>query len=140
MWQGAVNGASVTRLDVTPLDGSGATFSLAVSGAKWTGTAGAGDFVPAASIVVTHRTAQRGRSFRGRTYIPFIGESSLVNGAISSITATQTAWTAFVAAMSAAANPLVVATYLHGSFSVVTSCTVQSIAGTQRRRQSRLRS
>lgn len=140
MWQQVVNAASVTRLDVTPLDGSGATYSLAVSGAKWTGSAGVVDAVPAVSEIVTLRTTLRGRSYRGRVYIPFIGESAMSNGTITGIAAAQTAWTNFVAAMIASPANLTVASYLHATSQDVVSATIQTIAGTQRRRQSRLRS
>jgi hypothetical protein len=139
MWQQVVNSASVTRLDVTPLDGSGATASLAVSGAKWTGTAGAVDAIPAFAEVVTLRTSLRGRSYRGRVYIPFIGESAQANGSMTGTAAAQTAWTNFIVAMAAAAQSVVVASYLHATAQDVTSAIIQTIGGTQRRRQSRLR-
>lgn len=138
MWAQVVNGASVNRLDVTPLDGGGATSSMAVSGAKWTGSAGAVDFVPQAAEVISFKTAVRGRSYRGRIYIPFIGESAISNGAMVGTGAAQTAWTNFVAALGTATTPLVVASYQRALYTDVTTATVKPLAGTERRRQSRL--
>lgn len=139
MWAQVANSAGVIRLDVTPLDGTSASFPLTVSGAKWTGTAGAFDHVPQVAEVVTLKTALRGRRVRGRFYTPFIAESAVSNGGIVGFATAQGAWTTFISNMSAAGFPLVVASYVAQSAQDVTAAIVQSVAGTQRRRQSRLR-
>lgn len=139
MWGQIVNGATMTKLTVTPLDGTSASFELATSGAKWTGTAGAVDFIPQVAEVVTLKTGTRGRSTRGRVYLPFIGESAVSNGSITGAAATQTAWNTFLSTMNTASYPVVVASYKLAARFDVTSIVVQIIAGTQRRRQSRLR-
>ena len=138
------NTAVVTEIDVTPLDGVSATFTGATgSPLQFTGSAG-GDFVPALACVVKLQTDQRGRSKRGRVYLPFVGEAENVNGTLNStdIASMQTAWTAFLAAV--AVDPttpmvLTVASYKLASQRAVINALVEGVAATQRRRQSRLR-
>lgn len=140
MWNQLSSGAVVTSIDVTPLDGSSATVRLATSGAKWTGS-DAGDFLVAPAALVSLRTGVRGRSYRGRVYRPFPGEVSVSNGVLSAggVTASQTAWTTFVAAMNTASCQLVVASYLHQTTADVTTAIVENVLATIRRRQTRLR-
>lgn len=140
MWGQIVNAASANLLTVTKLDGSSATYQLAVSGAKWTGTAGVVDFVPQACEIVSLRTGLRGRSYRGRLFLPFIGESAMSNGSIVGFAATQTAWNTWLAAMIAAASFPAVGSYKVPTLTDITSVIVESLAATQRKRQSRLRS
>lgn len=148
MWNHTGTTTAVSKISVTPLDGSSATYELAVTGAKWAGPTAAAEVIPAGAAVITLRTANRGRRYRGRVFLPFVQENNIANGVIASsvVTALQTAWENFRAAMSTASTVLVVASYgvgPHGSWSPfatdVTSCTAQSIEGTVRRRQSRLR-
>jgi len=140
MWTDIQNGWSVNQLQVTPLDGSSATFLLAVTGAKWTGTT-AGDFVPGASAIVSLRTGLRGRSHRGRIFRPGIAEASMSNGQLTtgSVATTQTAWNTFLTTVTTAGATPVVASYLHQTADSVTSYLCELVLGTQRRRQSRLR-
>lgn len=140
MWNPTSSGASVTELHITPLDGSTATFIQTASGAKWTGGT-TGDFIPGAAALVSLRTVRRGRSYRGRVYLPFVGESNQTNGALiaGSVTAVSTAWATFLNAMIAATCPLVVASYRLASATDVASTVAETLLGTQRRRQSRLR-
>lgn len=50
------------------------------------------------SILISHRTADTGRSARGRTYFPGVAESAVVNGRPlgSFITSLATAWAAYI--------------------------------------------
>lgn len=140
MWTDMSSGAVMQRLDVTPLDGASATYQLATSGAKWTGTT-AGDFLPAAAGLVSLRTGLRGRANRGRIYRPFITETSNSNGVLGSggVAAAQTAWNTWLTAMNAAGFIPVVASYVHVYRQDITSVLVEATLGTQRRRQTRLR-
>lgn len=138
MWGHTSSGARVTSIDVTPLNGSGATVNQPTSGAKWTGAAGTDPFIPAAACVVSLRTGNRGRRNRGRIFMPFIAEGAFDNGTIANAIATQGVWTTFVAAMNTASCQLCVASYLGSYSSDVTTILVEPRAGTVRRRQSRL--
>jgi hypothetical protein len=139
-WDPVQSTAVVTELRVTPLDGSGATFVLTTSGAKWTGRT-AGEAVPAEAALISFRTALRGPRHRGRIYLPWVGEASQSNGAIAaaSIANMNTGWTAFISALSAGGATLVIASYVAASAQAVSSFLVEAQSGTQRRRQSRQR-
>ena len=140
MWSAQSSGATVTSLNVTPLDGSSASFILATTGAKWTGS-NVGDFSPATANIVSLRTALRGRSHRGRVYLPFCTEGQISNGSlVAGVPANvQTGWNSFQTTLSAGATILVVASYLHATAQAVTSLLAETVLATQRRRQSRLR-
>ena len=128
---------TTTTLDqfvYTPLDGTTASTVIthALVGAQ------AGDAMPASvALVVTLRTALRGRSHRGRVYQgPW---TEVTNGAGGTPSSTQVGfvagqWTAFLAALSGSGVSLVVASYLHSTAENVVSCTVDQRWDTQRRR------
>jgi hypothetical protein len=160
MWVGIALGTAVYQLQITPLDGVSATEVFTVSGSKWAGSNTAGEYSPASSFVVSFKTGTRGRRARGRIYLPFPLESQIASGVSSgAVSGAQTAWDNFRAAMNTATAPQVIATYGHslhktktsgGGYTMtpvtwtatsylVTSTTVESVLGTQRRRQSRLR-
>lgn len=160
MWAGCGTTTNVYQLQITPLDGSSATVIYAVSGAKWAGSVVGTAIEPAPSVIVALKTATRGRRSRGRVFIPFPDETSVNNGSFSGTIATnQSAWDTFRTAMNTSLYPMVVASYGHGYHKTggkgqpivytpvtwapdsypVTSCTVESVLGTQRKRQSRLR-
>lgn len=140
MWNATTGLWAVTRLDCTPLDGSSSTQQAATTGAKWTGNGGALDFVPALAQVVSLRTGLRGRSNRGRVYLPAVTEALQTAGTLNfSLATQQTAWNTFATAMSVGTAPLVIASYLHATAANVTSQTPEAVCATQRRRQSRLR-
>lgn len=141
MWAVQETGTHVTRLDVIKLDGSSATASLTVTGSKWAGTATAGDYIPQMAAVIKTQSLFRGRSKRGRVYTPFVAESQSTNGVLGggAVAAGQAAWTAFLAAMIAAGAQPIVASYKLASQVPITEYTFESVAGTQRRRMSRLR-
>lgn len=132
--------AKIDRLDITPLNGTGATQQFAETNARWSG--GSTDaIIPAAAQVISLRTGLRGRSNRGRIYLPFMVESNFSAGSVSgaSNATIQTAWNTFVTGMNTGGAPLVVASYLNANAHDVTQVIVEFIVGTQRRRQSRLR-
>jgi hypothetical protein len=134
------NAAKVDHISITPLDGASATAVFVETNARWTG--GSTDLpIPAAAQVVSLRTALRGRSHRGRLYLPFMVEGNFANGSVStgSNAAIQTAWDSFVTGMATGTAPLVVASYLHATAENVTKAACEFVVGTQRRRQSRLR-
>lgn len=141
MWGMIANGASVVRLDVTALDGASATFSLVTTGAKWAGGAGVTDPLIAVAQVIKLQTTLRGRRHRGRIYLPFTGENQTVGGSLlsASVTSVQNAWNTFLTATIAAGLPPVVASYRGASQLDVSSFVVETLVGTQRRRQTRLR-
>ena len=142
MWGSVWPSASVNHITVTPLDGNSASYTLNTSGAKWTGSAAAGDPIIAVAAMVKLTTAFRGRSNRGRLFLPFVCESVQQGGTIvaGTVTSMQTAWNNFLTAMIAAGQQPIVASYLHANQHPVTAFTVESFFGTQRKRQSRLRS
>jgi len=128
-------------LDVLPLDGATATFSAPGDGYNSGG--GSGDFSPASAAVVSLRTAQRGARGRGRVYVGPLQESVMTDGHFNSgnVTELGTAWVDFRQALidSAITAHLCVASYVHADSHDVASIAVDSILGTQRRRQDQLR-
>jgi hypothetical protein len=160
MWAVTSLTASVYQLAITPLDGHTATQIYTVSGAKWSGGSASGDYLPSAAMVVSLRTSERGRQNRGRLFIPMVTETAVSNGSITaSLTACQAAWDTFRANMTTALMPMHVASYGHslhkhknpdGSITytpvtwaahsnAVVSSAVETVLGTMRPRQSRLR-
>lgn len=139
MWAQVSQSAVVTSVQVIRLDGSAGTYTLATSGAKWTGNGGVGDVIPNNAEVISLGTGLRGPAHRGRLYLPFVTEAAQANGSIVGAATTQTAWNAFFTAMTGGAWLLVVASYLHSSAAIVTSITVKPFVATQRRRLDRLK-
>lgn len=139
MWNNVSLSASVTSLVVTPLDGTSSSYTLTTTGAKWTGPQATSAYVPAAANVIKLQSTLRGRSNRGRIYLPFQSEGGMTNGVNDNTALSQTAWNNFLTAMTTAALQPVIASYLHANQHVVSAYTVESAIGTQRRRQSRLR-
>jgi len=130
--------ATVDTVDVTPLDGSSASATYAMT--SWDG-AGGGEFVPGLSVVISLQTALRGRSYRGRIFLPFTAEGAQNDGGISSAQASSVNgdWGTFIAAMAADSWQMVVASYKLATAEDVASTVVKSVCGSQRRRQSRIR-
>src|SRR5262249_41995151 len=122
------------------LDGSSATQSFTTGGpAKWKGTETGEEVIAQMAMLVKIQTALRGRSHRGRIYLPWVSEGSQTAGVIGPtiVAAAQTAWTAFIAAMNTADAEVGVASYKHASWQPCTVAAVESFGGTQRRRQPR---
>jgi hypothetical protein len=139
MWAGVVGTASVIDVLTTKLDGSAATVHHATgSPTKWSGTTGGGAILQGAGVV-TLRTGFRGRSYRGRIYLPWIAEDDQTDGILlaGNVTAAQTAWSTFMAAVKAAGYPIHVLSRLHSTSTEIVSVTVEPYLKTQRRRTRR---
>jgi hypothetical protein len=145
MWAAVSSGAVVTDIAITPLDGVSATQHFTPSDeATFTGGS-SGDFVPAVSVLVKLSTSLRGRSHRGRVFLPFITEGNISNGALSSTpqATMQTGWESFKSNLDSDPDGpfhLVVASYKLATTHVLSSINVEGMTATQRRRQGRLRS
>jgi len=141
MWAMVCSTAHVATVSITPLDGTTATqdYTPATPG-NWDGGVG-GDSIPQASSLVKLTTLTRGRSYRGRVFLPFLPESVQVNGEITSalLADQQSAWDDFVAAGVGGAPQLVVASYLHSTAARVSAALCEAETATQRKRQSRNR-
>jgi hypothetical protein len=107
---------------------------------RWVGGRG-GEYIPQAASIVKLRTAKRGRSYRGRIFLPFLPEGGQNNGTLNAgdVAQAQTAWDDFVVDIAGNDCSLVVASYKHQTAEVVTTVLVEGEAATQRRRQSRNR-
>lgn len=145
MFNSVTDTAGVSTVAVTELDGVSATQEF-VTGlpSKWKGLT-PGSFVPSSATVMKIATGTRGRSYRGRVFLPFLPEGSMANGQLTGTTASDmtTAWNTFVAACAAdATTPLElgVASYKLAVFTGGETFTVEQFIATQRRRQSRIRS
>ena len=146
MWANQATGYGISTMSITPLDGTTATQQFPATGTKWVGSAGSGDFAPQVATLVKLTTGHRGRSNRGRVYLPFTAESVTTGGSItgSGVGFAQTAWTAFINSLASDGtlpSQLVVAAYdrAHAGAAAhtnpVTSVLVETFAATQRRRQ-----
>jgi hypothetical protein len=140
MWHPAVSTANFNDISVTPLDGSSATVKVSMVPYDSAGST-SGAWSPASAAVVSIQTAKRGRSYRGRLYIPFIGEAAISDGSLVSGQADDVlaGFTSFKAALTTAGVEWVVASYKHSTAELVTGFYVMSQLGTQRRRQTRVR-
>jgi hypothetical protein len=140
MWGVESDTCSVASLDVTPLDGSGASYEFSTgSPAKWKGANAAAEFTPQAAAIVKLTTSLRGRSYRGRIFLPWVSEPSAQNGRLISgaLTPLQAAWTAFVANIITDGGELVVASYKLSTAQAVANAHCETFLATQRRRMQR---
>lgn len=140
MWEVAPEHAHIHSVDVTPLDGTGATYTgLTGDASKWSGPIASGLSTPQVCALVKLNTAKRGRSFRGRVYIPWASEQNVTAGQVDSanVTAAQAAWTAFIADMDGDSCQLVVASYVLASAEDVLTALYERDVATQRRRNQR---
>jgi len=130
----APTGASIQRLDYTPLDGTSATTrnTHVIAGAD------GGDPLPASvALVVTLRTALRGRSHQGRVYTGPYTEAGNTAGAPTALLVGDVAaqWSWLVATgLPGSGLTLVVASYKLSTATDVVTTTVDSRWDTQRRR------
>jgi len=128
-------------VSITPLDGTTATSTWSLAGVE--GSLSAGEALPAVAVVATLYTALRGRSYRGRIYLPYVGESVAESGKVKPdyLADLQGGWGDFQADLEGNTPPvtLVVASYKEEVANAVTSILVQPVLATQRRRQSQLR-
>ena len=140
MWRQTLTGYGVRELDVTPLDGTGLTNVLTTGlPAKWKGAGLGSEIVPQVCVLARLNTSFRGRSHRGRLYLPWVSEGSMTNGTYASAdqTAQNTAWGTFLTNMSGTGHHLCVASYKYASSVDVTSVFCETLLATQRRRQPR---
>lgn len=144
MWECVVPGAVVTDVAITPLDGTSATnHFVPVTEANWTGQNGT-DFVPQVAHIIKLTTALRGRSHRGRVFLPFTAESEISNGLLNSgsVGNLTTHWNAFNTNLFSHGGGFDwgVASYKLSTFETGLDVACETVLGTQRRRQGRLRS
>lgn len=142
--------SQVGTISITPLDGTSSTDDfLTGTPVEWAGTA-TGEVIPASALLVKIGTGLRGRDNRGRLFLPFVAEGVNVNGVCETTTfaALAAAWPAWATALLGGAAPALsmgVAAYdrAHAGagahFTPFTSVLIESVLGTQRRRQTRLR-
>lgn len=144
MWNPVTTAAQIDDVGITPLDGVSGTSHFATGGvAKWSGNS-AGEWVPSTAVIVKFGTGLRGRSHRGRIFLPLISEATISQGFITSAQAAALGaqWDDFRTDISADAttpSALVIASYKLATVDLVTVSTGELLVGTQRRRQSRLR-
>lgn len=142
MWVSQPASCKITEVVITKLDGTSAsqTFTPAAV-AKWAGGSGSTSPIPQAAAIVKFVTAKRGRSYRGRVFLPFIGENAQDTGTIGSdlVAEGQTAWGAFLSALTDEAVVPVIASYLHATAEPILTHRYEPMTATQRRRQDRIR-
>lgn len=128
-------------VDVLPLDGTTASHTVRLEAEIQGNTEG--EWSPATAVVASLHTTQRGARGRGRMYIGPIAESKMENGLLvtASVIEMQSGWEALLDQFQTAVTglQLVIASYVHADAHDVTSVRVDSILGTQRRRQDQLR-
>lgn len=144
MWASTGIGAVIQSVDILPLDGVTATQNFVTGGGAQWGGGGVGQIMPAVATIVKLTTPHRGRSYRGRVYVPFTSEAAAAAGVLDPGTqALQfTDWTLFPQNLGLDAttpSELVVASYKLALATDVSAVSVESFFGTQRRRQGRLR-
>lgn len=141
MWALQSNAVAMQSITYTPLFSAlaGST-EHPITSIHAAGT-GSPDYSPQSCTIIKLGTGSRGRSARGRLYLPFIGETQQTKGTIQVVDANLVtgAWVAFVAAMALAAKPMQVASYKHATALPVSSVVCETRTGTQRRRQSQQR-
>lgn len=141
MWGQTCTDASVISVDCTPLDGSGVSAVFFTgSPTKWSGNRTTGDdIIPQQASVVKFGTAKRGRSYRGRVYLPWVAEGIQANGLLVGpwVPLAQTAWDTFLSSMAASDAHLVVASYKLATADEVIQVHYEQDTATQRRRWKR---
>jgi hypothetical protein len=138
MFLSIASSASAPTVTITPLDGTSATVQFPLT--TWLGTA-AGEFVPAVAAVLSLYTGVRGRSHRGRIFLPFTAENRMANGFFSDPTnppAMAAAWLEWAQDLLVGGFLLSVASYKLHTSDTVTSIIGRQAFATQRRRQERL--
>ena len=84
MWATVSTEASIAEVTMTQLDGVTASASFnTTTPAHWTGGAGT-DFSPQVSTLVKFQTLLRGRSHRGRIFLPYGPETIITAGVVDS--------------------------------------------------------
>lgn len=141
MWNAVSNLATIDVVRITPLDGTSVTLEHhPPAAAKYTGNS-TGEAIPQMAAIIKFLTALRGRSHRGRIFLPFVAESGQNTGTLDDgqVAAMQSGWVTFRAAMALEGITLVVASYKLVSATDVDISIAEQFTGTQRRRMQRLR-
>lgn len=140
MWAYQNTDSVITEIDITPLDGMSITFPFVPTpGVKYHGTQTNEDMSPQVAAIIKLATAERGRSFRGRVYLPWVIDNAQVNGILDATinASVATAWLAFKNAMETGGMQMVVASYKLASAADVIAVVAEKYTATQRRRQKR---
>jgi hypothetical protein len=141
MWQATSADGRIKQVDIIKLDGSSATRSYTTPvSTEWEGQS-TGAIIPQVAALVKLQTGLRGPANRGRVFVPWCGEGSVNAGVIDStpLGLMVSAWGSFANAMEIGGVALGVASYRHSSWHQATTVVVESVCGTQRRRQNQLR-
>ena len=137
MWSFMPNTSKLDSVDITPLDGVTPTYTL--TGINQLGNTD-GQPVPAVCAVLSLRTAVRGRSSRGRLYLPWVSENvmnaGVLDGTVQGVYAA--AWDTFFESMITSGSQIVVASYKLASAEDVINIIANPTVATQRRRQQRV--
>lgn len=139
MWATVSDSYEIDSIVVTALDGTSTSVVRApTTAADWTGGTG-GEYIPGYATVVSLRTNERGRSKRGRVFLPRLAESAVANGIITSVdlSAMQLAWDTFRTNLNGEGCELVVASYLLETSEPVTVSNVSTKPGVLHKRQRR---
>jgi len=129
------------QIGVTKLDGSSAQQIFNITSGTFLGGHSGSDAIPQACALLSLHTAQRGPRGRGRMYIGPIVEAAQANGVLNTTDGADmdVAWSDFISAMDTDNMPMVVASYVHADFHLLTSINIDSLVATQRRRLDQLR-
>ena len=138
MWDWPSSNAKVTSVDIIKLDGSAITVNHAIAGSpgKWNG-GGLGTSLPQVAGIVKLKSGVRGRSYRGRVFIPYVGEGEVAGNVLIDVAAVQAAWDTFKAAMVADGVTQVIASYKLATQRAVINHVAEAKTATQRRRNHR---
>jgi len=140
-WNSMSDDYTCEVIDIIELDGSSATFAKTLTNIPQ--GAASGPEVPNTAGVVSFHTAQRGSRGRGRMYVGPVTEDIIDNGELQGSNAAdmRQGWEDFITALplQTPSLELVVASYVHADSHQVTNFRVDTILGTQRRRQDQLR-
>lgn len=139
MFKVIANDGHITSFDIIKLDGSSATVHQVDGSPQGGGTVSAQP-IPNTGPVVSLKTGLRGRSHRGRVYLPGVAESVFSGGLISQGDADDIGdgWFAFIGACASDDVTLVVASYALATATAVETLSVDARCATQRRRQTRV--
>lgn len=131
--------ATIQEIVIEKLDGTSAALHFGPV-AHGIGNGG-GEPIAQVCALMKFSTASRGRSKRGRMYLPFVGEADVNSGKLAAAvdTNTTTAWATFLNAMATDGFDLVIASYKTSSAESVINVVCEKVTATQRRRQDRLR-
>jgi hypothetical protein len=140
MWGLTSDNCHISHYDITPLDGSSVTYPVDTgSPAKYSGAVSGTDVIPQACYLMKLLTLKRGRSYRGRIFLPFLAETKQSFGTLdtTAVSNTTAAWVAFHTAMTSAGFDFVVASYKLATADNVAAIACESQSATQRRRARR---